>query len=457
MLTVNTIGNDVKCNASNGTVSVAKNAKTFQQYFVCTKKNQFVEIYVMPKYILKINGSENPTIELGKRYNIEVYEECPNGNIYKIDQSVLKGKNAKSESYYSFSVQANGHEKLEIRTGQVIGLKEGEGDVKLTRRIVRGKVNSYLTSTIHIKVVKNLNHEFRLNFEKNTTDNVSNMPSTITIVTTEKAVYKILPTNRPKRNGYIFLGWSSYPNATEAEYQPGNKISIWGSGTLYAVWKQNTKTEAYNIRYDKNTTDTVKNMPTGPTAAKKGVSTKLSSNVPARTGYTFLGWATSKDATTAAYKAGGTITVNNPITLYAVWQKNNAGAGAGNGGGTGTGNGGAAGTGNGGAAETGTRAATGDIPKENDKLELKSGYAWFTYINPDTSKEPIDNTKNKKRYVALLEGDQIQVEKQAGGKWLKVKVIKTNKRTSEKNFKDIKTVYIYYGKDASKCFKKINN
>ena len=44
---------------------------------------------------------------------------------------------------------------------------------------------------------------------------------------------------------------------------------------------------------------------------------------PTRSGYTFLGWAESKTATTAKYHAGDTIYVDyNDKTLYAVWKEN---------------------------------------------------------------------------------------------------------------------------------------
>ncbi|MDR1465502.1 MAG: InlB B-repeat-containing protein [Oscillospiraceae bacterium] len=47
---------------------------------------------------------------------------------------------------------------------------------------------------------------------------------------------------------------------------------------------------------------------------------KLSSTKPTRSGYTFLGWATTKTATAAKYAAGGNYTDNAKVTLYAVWQ-----------------------------------------------------------------------------------------------------------------------------------------
>ena len=47
----------------------------------------------------------------------------------------------------------------------------------------------------------------------------------------------------------------------------------------------------------------------------------LSSTVPTRAGYTFLGWAESADATVATYQPGGEFVKNADTTLYAVWQK----------------------------------------------------------------------------------------------------------------------------------------
>lgn len=48
----------------------------------------------------------------------------------------------------------------------------------------------------------------------------------------------------------------------------------------------------------------------------------LSTTIPTRTGYTFLGWGKSNSATTATYTAGGTITISADTILYAVWSAN---------------------------------------------------------------------------------------------------------------------------------------
>ncbi len=52
-----------------------------------------------------------------------------------------------------------------------------------------------------------------------------------------------------------------------------------------------------------------------------GVPVVLSTAVPKRAGYTFLGWSTSATATKALYASGGSYTAVQSIHLYAVWKK----------------------------------------------------------------------------------------------------------------------------------------
>ncbi len=47
----------------------------------------------------------------------------------------------------------------------------------------------------------------------------------------------------------------------------------------------------------------------------------LSETIPTKTGFTFLGWNTNKDAANAEYQAGGIYSDNSSAVLYAVWEK----------------------------------------------------------------------------------------------------------------------------------------
>ena len=49
-----------------------------------------------------------------------------------------------------------------------------------------------------------------------------------------------ISSQEPTRDGYTFLGWSTNPNATTADRQPGGSIVVTGTTTLYAVWETKT-------------------------------------------------------------------------------------------------------------------------------------------------------------------------------------------------------------------------
>ena len=90
------------------------------------------------------------------------------------------------------------------------------------------------------------------------------------------------------------------------------------NGDCTVVLGVNWKINTYTIKYDAN-------GGTGaPSSQTKtyGITLTLSSTKPTRTGYTFLGWATSSSATKAEYAVGGNYTANSGATLYAVWQAN---------------------------------------------------------------------------------------------------------------------------------------
>lgn len=56
-------------------------------------------------------------------------------------------------------------------------------------------------------------------------------------------------------------------------------------------------------------------------SAADGSSVVLSTSIPVRSGYNFLGWALTADASSAAYQAGAKFILNGDVTLYAVWEK----------------------------------------------------------------------------------------------------------------------------------------
>ena len=121
-----------------------------------------------------------------------------------------------------------------------------------------------------------------------------------------------LSSTKPTLAGYDFVGWATSKNATSAQYSAGGTFTTNADTTLFAVWT----IAKYTVKYDAN----------GGTGAPSeqikthGTNLTLSSSKPIRTGYEFLGWATSGSATTVQYPAGATFTTNANTTLYAVWR-----------------------------------------------------------------------------------------------------------------------------------------
>lgn len=122
-----------------------------------------------------------------------------------------------------------------------------------------------------------------------------------------------LSSTKPTRTGYTFLGWSTSSTATSATYSSGGSYTNEESATLYAVWKAKTYTISYNANGGSG-------APSSQTKTH-GKTLTLSSVVPTRNGYEFLGWSTSSTATSATYSAGGSFTTNANTTLYAVWKQ----------------------------------------------------------------------------------------------------------------------------------------
>ncbi|MBE6521793.1 MAG: hypothetical protein E7Z62_01480 [Thermoplasmata archaeon] len=95
-----------------------------------------------------------------------------------------------------------------------------------------------------------------------------------------------------------------------AKYYPAEEM---GSTTTYSY--------QYTIKYNANGGSGAPSNTTA-TASTTSKSITLSSTVPTRSGYTFLGWSTSSSATSASYQAGTAYSFSYGSTqLYAVWKQ----------------------------------------------------------------------------------------------------------------------------------------
>ena len=130
----------------------------------------------------------------------------------------------------------------------------------------------------------------------------------------------------PTMYGFTFAGWKVTSGNAGVT---GNDITnITGDITLTAQWTKDgtTPVGSHKVTFVRNnTTDgSASNWPNDLTGAKDSTVT-IPWNIPRAEGYTFLGWSTTENATTAdtTYAPGATVTLGDTdITLYAVWREN---------------------------------------------------------------------------------------------------------------------------------------
>ncbi len=127
--------------------------------------------------------------------------------------------------------------------------------------------------------------------------------------------------NSFSKSGASFKGWNTKADGTGISYAAGAKINHDTSDpiVLYAQWSDGTHgaqvATKYTVHFDANGGT---NAPANQTKYSNANLT-LSTQKPVRSGYKFVGWSTSKSATTASYAAGGTYKTNENLRLFAVW------------------------------------------------------------------------------------------------------------------------------------------
>ena len=119
------------------------------------------------------------------------------------------------------------------------------------------------------------------------------------------------------RAGYTFIGWSTSPaGAVEYVDQAQYAMETESNYDLYAVWKANDNTLVLNG-----------NTSTSGSMSSQTMATDSKENLPKntyqKTGYTFIGWATTPDGA-VAYLDGAEYTMGTDATvaLYAAWEAN---------------------------------------------------------------------------------------------------------------------------------------
>ena len=117
-----------------------------------------------------------------------------------------------------------------------------------------------------------------------------------------------------QRPGYTFLGWNADKNAAE----PLGECVVTGDVTLYAVWEEK---DAPVVIFDANGGE---NAP-GIQSHNFGEPFVLTSEIPQREEYVFVGWATDNNAAVPEYMPGEEYICNDTLQLYAIWKYEKSG------------------------------------------------------------------------------------------------------------------------------------
>ena len=163
-----------------------------------------------------------------------------------------------------------------------------------------------------------------LNFDAN---GGSGAPSSQTGNNTSEIIYITIPYTTPVKNGYTFGGWTDGYNT----YQPGSSYpcqgSVYGNTvTLSALWNQSFYYAT--LSYNANGGSGAPEMQYANSTSQLIYFT-VSSVIPTKPGYTFIGWSMSASGTGTIYVGGNSYSnygnTSYPgasYTLYAVWQSN---------------------------------------------------------------------------------------------------------------------------------------
>ena len=188
------------------------------------------------------------------------------------------------------------------------------GKAKVTARTV-DKSNNYSESTKDFTINK-----YTITFNKETADKIWGEASNII-----KSCYAIsgqscsITSPTIEKTGYTIIGWNTNKKATTSTWNINTSKSISSSATYYPILKANI----YTITYNANGGSGAPSSQSYTYDPNNDTVFYLSSTIPSRSGYTFLGWSRSSTATSAAYSAGQRWSTNdaNNYTLYAVWKK----------------------------------------------------------------------------------------------------------------------------------------
>ncbi|MCD7947369.1 MAG: InlB B-repeat-containing protein, partial [Oscillospiraceae bacterium] len=127
-------------------------------------------------------------------------------------------------------------------------------------------------------------------------------------------------------SGYTFAGWNTAADGTGTSYTAGRSVTITGSMTLYAVWRDGT--DALRVTYYASDA-TSGTVPVDSTSYSEGdsVTVLYNTGLLRRSGYYFSGWAFSETGGTVLRPGTQFVIGDADVQLYARWSTLTSGSG----------------------------------------------------------------------------------------------------------------------------------
>lgn len=333
---VNAVGNDAGASTFTGTISGSKNPGTMtvmpnDAFTAKALENNMIRL----KYTVYEGDSANESKRVGEVYvgitgitvtDIEYtityrpgadaawatpptgLSETSESGVYAT--TVTPGEDGKA-SYTidsAASVKKDGHTFV----GWRVGANGSTGSVMKAGDTIGG-----ITGDVNLYAELEKNHTITFQSE------YSGASGLMTSTTSNGTKYTV-PVE-PTMYGFTFAGWKVTSGSADVT---GNEITnITGDITLTAQWTADGSTPvgSHSVKFVRNnaTDGSALNWPDDLTGAKDSTVT-IPWLIPQAEGYTFLGWSTTENATTANYQPNDTVTITDTdINLYAVWQPKN--------------------------------------------------------------------------------------------------------------------------------------
>ena len=127
-------------------------------------------------------------------------------------------------------------------------------------------------------------------------------------------------------SGYEITGWTKKASANPKvwDFNIKDPTACNKGTTIYLVAKRTQpQTQTITLTYNANGGSGAPASETKQVEKDQSATFTVSAIEPTRENYTFKGWSTNKNATTAEYKGNDKITISKNTTLYAVWEENN--------------------------------------------------------------------------------------------------------------------------------------